>query len=519
MENSTDVSQDSSTLNNITLEVTDKLNSYEEIPLKETERILLNLLTDRKEILLDILENNATEAMQSILSFEDREKALPITKNCVEQPTTISGKLALTHIDSFEEGHSTEKYEIINGDDNKVIALHPAFKVANNLRPGMNLSISGYLLDSNLVFDDRLLFPNADPTRSETLRYSLPLTVQGNQNIAIILADFANTMDPNLNTSFIQDTVFNRLNVYYTINSGGRISLSGNTFGPYQLPSSSHCPFSSGETWDAHLTQVVSAAENDVYYPDYDRLIIIAPYSGSDCNSVNALTRTGSSIINTRDGEVNMTVAYVKSSLLSSSISLRIIGHELGHNFGMMHASGLDCRRSVFPPSADYSNDCILLDYGDPYDIMGGFGHLNGPHLEYLGWLSPSNIINVTANISDRQTFSLEPIERRTDGPKVLKIQRGDNDFLYVEYRQPLLFNETIGSGTDVFRGALFHLTLPSLPAGQTLLLDATPDSLSGGNFTTSVLRPRATLTDPESGIIIQSISANPNSLTVDIFR
>ena len=80
-------------------------------------------------------------------------------------------------------------------------------------------------------------------------------------------------------------------------------------------------------------------------------------------------------------------------------------GQELGHNFGMMHASTMDC------PSATIANDtttCTSNEYGNPMTVMGGgCGHLNAVEKWYDGFLLGCNAIKVGAS----GTFTLLPIE------------------------------------------------------------------------------------------------------------
>ena len=60
-------------------------------------------------------------------------------------------------------------------------------------------------------------------------------------------------------------------------------------------------------------------------------------------------------------------LAYVgwARSYIKQTSSLLVIGHELGHNFGLLHAASLDCGTSVI------GGTCTSSEYGDPFNIMG----------------------------------------------------------------------------------------------------------------------------------------------------
>jgi len=158
---------------------------------------------------------------------------------------------------------------------------------------------------------------------------------------------------------------------------------------------------------------------------------------------------------------------------------------------------------------------------GDPFDILGGFGHLNGPHLEALGWLNNSNIRTINNIGTNPQIFVLKPIEGITDDLKVLKIKSDINNFMYLEFRQPIAFNQTIGLDSDVFSGALLHLVLPNEDSSHPYLIDASADSSTIVNFRNVALGVGKDLIDPLSGIKIKvtRITFSPDELILELSK
>jgi hypothetical protein len=190
--------------------------------------------------------------------------------------------------------------------------------------------------------------------------------------------------------------------------------------------------------------------------------------------------------------------------------SLRVIGHELGHNFGSLHASSLDCPNlPISPRYAESYSDCQFFEYGDEFDIMGlGPGHFNAPHKELMGWFNQSNLLTVSAS----GQYTLEPYETSSAGLKALKIQRTASDYLYLEYRQPIGFDSTLHPAS--FNGTLIHI-LGTNGTSQPSLIYAV--SGSDSVFDRAPLIPGKNFTDPATLTVVNVLSANATGLTVDV--
>lgn len=246
-------------------------------------------------------------------------------------------------------------------------------------------------------------------------------------------------------------------------------------------------------------------AKADSVYPDinflnYDGLVILTPYY---CPGIGGRGTIGRSPIATPDGWANLSVTWIYARDCTSG---EII-HELGHNLGLPHSRSYSCTDQPI------GTTCTTYEYGDRYSIMGSgyINHNSAPHKEALGWFEPSNLLDVTAS----GTYVLEPYETIGSGLKALKIHRGTGDqFVYVEYRQPLGFDATITTG-DVFKGGTIHL-LSNCTENNSILIDAsTPPT--GDNVTAALLVGR-TLIDPDTGTEIKVTGRTPGvSLTVQV--
>ena len=54
--------------------------------------------------------------------------------------------------------------------------------------------------------------------------------------------------------------------------------------------------------------------------------------------------------------------AYINET---NSFVTKVIAHEMGHNFGLLHAGSLDCG------AASIGGSCSVAEYGDPWNAMG----------------------------------------------------------------------------------------------------------------------------------------------------
>jgi hypothetical protein len=72
----------------------------------------------------------------------------------------------------------------------------------------------------------------------------------------------------------------------------------------------------------------------------------------------------------------------------TGSFITQVIAHEIGHNFGLLHAGSVNCG------SVSIGGSCSVAEYGDPWDTMGNQRpmHFNAKQKSILNWI-PSTAV------------------------------------------------------------------------------------------------------------------------------
>ena len=199
---------------------------------------------------------------------------------------------------------------------------------------------------------------------------------------------------------------------------------------------------------------------------------------------------------------------------INGSLQLRVVGHELGHNFGLYHSHALDCGNTTL------GQRCTSIEYGDMLDIMGNSSdHINAFQKERLGWLNYAASPPVT--IVDRSgTYWLDVYESASASQKALKILKstdrktGAKTWYYLETRRGTGFDSDLAAASNVLSGFVVHLGT-DLDANSSNILDMTPDNTS--SWYDPALVVGKTFTDSVVGVTLFAISADASGGTVNV--
>lgn len=329
----------------------------------------------------------------------------------------------------------------------------------------------------------------ADGSASGSTGGTVAAIAPGVKTVAVLLMNFTDDTRQPWTTAQARSVVFDgasSVNTYYQDASDGQVSLAGDVFGYVTVTK---------DNVDCDWSQWAADARS--------KAIASGIPLGNYTYTVYAWPRT------TLCGWAGLGYLPGTSSYIDGYLDVRVVGHELGHNFGVHHASTMACTDSAGAPSS-FSGTCASNEYGDPYTIMGSSSRLhNNWHRAQLGW----NMTTTTATTNG--TYALAPADAGA-GVRLLRVPRGNGTFLNLEFRQPTGLFDTFSLTDPVAQGVSIRIAPDTNQIVQSQLIDATPTNPT--SFGDSSLKAGRSITDPLSGVTItvQSVTATGASVSID---
>jgi chitodextrinase len=283
----------------------------------------------------------------------------------------------------------------------------------------------------------------------------------------------------------------NSIAAYYGEQSYGQMTMTGDVTPWLQISNdNSGCAYG---TWASSANSAATAAGYNL---------------SSYTNYVYAFPNTGSC------GWAGLAYLPGTQSWTNGAMQLRVIGHELGHNFGDHHANSMNCTESGSRVWLSAPANCTSNEYGDPFDIMGSAStrHANNYHLAQMGFFSSADKQDVTTG----GTYQLGVADVSSSTPKVLRVARaGTGTYFYLEYRQPYgSYFDNFGSTDPAVTGVTIRLGYDYSNLSQSQLLDTTPGTSS---FSDAPLAAGRSVTDGTANVTFTTVSLSPTGATVQI--
>jgi len=259
----------------------------------------------------------------------------------------------------------------------------------------------------------------------------------GEQKTIVILSTNRINQKKFYTKEIIRDIIFNQTNNFLIENSYNKSWLSGKVFGWFETPKII------GEECNPEIG--IELADSKVNFRKYDRIVLIGPCDWAPFSTL------GKTLVKTEDGLISASIIKLPEEFLLNYPPYgyqprAIMAHELGHSLGISaHANAYSSCNPPFQHTGPFN--CETLNYGNPFDIMGGSfnSNVSSPHFgadakEILTWSEKSNEIILG------KKFYINPLESQSE--KILftlPYNYSDsvrvNQKYSIEYRLPLGFD------------------------------------------------------------------------------
>jgi hypothetical protein len=440
---------------------------------------LLGVAQTRHQLLLSLVEQDPAVVLRVALPPGLRQSLPPAVQALVEEEVELEGDLEVLH----EDWAAGSRYVYVLDVGGRRLALHFAADPPHDLLTGTRVRVKGVQVGEALALQ-------SGQSSVQALASVLPNTF-GEQRTVVILVTFQNNPTQPYTPAYAQGLVFGTTSDWDWENSYQQTWLTGDVVGWFTIAlSSTVCDYN---TLASQADQAATAA--GVTLSSYSRRVYAFPQ--------NACSWWG---LGTVGGNPSR-------SWINGSLQLRVVAHEMGHNFGLWHSHALECGTTVLGPG------CSSIEYGDTVDVMGATsGHFNAFQKERLGWLAygsspPIDTIGIDG------TYWVDRYETLGATTKALKIlkstdaQTGKKTWYYVEYRQAVGFDGFLAGNGNVLNGVVLHTGSES--SGDTsYLLDLTPATSSWND---PALVVGQSFSDPDAGVTITAVSSDGTSAAVSV--
>jgi hypothetical protein len=479
----------------LTIALLDLVSRYNSASPGEKGQLLAQLIDvahKRQDELAATVDFDPEEVLRVAIPDSVRANLPPQAIPMLEQSADESGTLEVYHVDHVNPSEDYYVHYLANAKGR--FSLHFA-GAAPDYVTGTKVRVRGVRLDSAIV-----LAAGSDVTLTATLAAALPNTL-GVQKTLTILVNFSDAVTQPYTVAQAQSIMFTTTSNYDYETSYQQTSLSGDVAGWFTIASTS-------TTCDSGTiaSQAQKAASSAGFVlSNYNRYVYVFPS--------NTCTWWGLGSVGG-----NPSQAWIHTKW---GFSLPVVGHEMGHNFGLYHSHSLDCGTVSLDAN---SANCTASEYGDIYDMMGGGSnppHFNAFQKERLGWLNagispPLITVNPQAGTT---TYTISPLEdARNTAPRALKIARGGScggtqDWFYVEARQAKGFDSFLSGNTNIQTGVMIH-KVTNGDANSSYLLDMTPATATWAD---PALVGGSTFTDPLTGVTIMPVSVGGSGATINV--
>lgn len=421
------------------------------------------------------------------------------------QIVTLSGVLSSVHEDRLGSNGERDLHFLTVGDQQYTLEF-AARAQAPEGQTGAEVTVTGRLAGHTLVvgtgksdFKIRKQGPVSLVTSGSTTTTSSGTTTSPSVSsggataaarIAAVLINFSDLATKPYTTSQVASALYSSSTsaaAFYQEESKGSMTVSGAVFGWYTIDSTT-----TGCNWTDWITKGTAAANAaGANLSSFTNVMFIFPNT-SQCGFAGL-------------GYVPGTV-----TMLNGTISVQVMTHELGHNFGLAHANAINCVVNGTRVSLSSAANCTEVVYADPFSTMGNnaLRHNQGSQLGELGFLADSEkVVGAPGN-----TYTITPYFS-SGGVHLVRIPRGDGSYFDLDFRMTYGVFDDFAAGSPAVSGVTIRLgwgtASPTNNPHATQLIDTTPSTSSWAD---APLLVGKTFTDPVSTISFTTMSVSAGS-------
>ncbi len=439
---------------------------------------IVNVAAARQQRLLGLMETDPAAVLRVAIPRAVRAGMPAGVQPYVEEEVALDGEMEVLHEDYAQRS----RYVHFLLTSTERLSLHFA-GAAPQLLTGTRVRVRGVRLGEAIALD-------GGGGSVQVLTQIAPNTF-GSQKTLLILVNFHDKTTQPYTPAQAQSVAYTTTSNFYKENSFQQTWLEGDVAGWFTIAlSSTVCDTS---TLASYAKQAAAAAGYTL--SNYKRLIYGFPQNSCGWWGMGSVGGSPS------------------QSWINGTFSLKVVGHEFGHNLGLYHSHALECGAAVD------TGTCSSIEYGDTLDIMGNptSGHLAAYQKERLGWLNYTGMPPVTT-VGSAGLYTIDAYEMAGTNPKALKILKstattGQKTWYYVEYRQALGFDGFLSGNLNVLNGVVIRMGTDS-SANSSYLLDLTPATTSWND---PALVLGQSFTDSFAGVTITPVSMNAGSAAVQV--
>jgi hypothetical protein len=448
------------------------------------------LAANRRQLFKELMSLSPRQALDHAVSSDVYKRIPASLKTHLETPVSAYGDFRVYVVMLHENHHSPEMMTSSRIEREVTIGTTTyralVYGRRENITTKLNTPLQGVVLDGVMVVDEEpvkrvqpsqaeiggklVSFSSASelenfvqdqiaweekigPVRPNGLEALSPWT-QGAKSVLFIRLDFpdkpgepVDSSSQPLTVSRAENLINNQVSPFYVSNSLGQTSLQPTVTPVVRMPQPQTFYFNNFGT-------LRTDAEN------------ASRSAGFDPNNFNLELFAMS--YNPGFGYGGIAFVGARGAALNGFFDLRVTAHELGHNYGLLHANlWRTTDSSTIGPGSN-------VEYGNWFDVMGGGfdsrAHFTAPYKKRLDWLTDADVQLISQDGVYRVFAHDVP---NAGGVRALKIRKNTDKNYWIEFRQ--LYTDT----PTGMNGAIINWDYRSRDFRETEILDMTPATTS----------------------------------------